>query len=170
MKFFALATITITVIVFEIAYRRQSKRTCIIGIELFLCSIISLYIPYIYIFSDLNLKTIYTVFPLSIAMYYIIKAIIIYKTRKIIHENNLSDVKEILKDTERKGYLEEESKKSYREYKIQEEKNNQELLEKERKKAAMKKKETKAKNKKVVGKSNKTSTKKTKSNVSKNKI
>ena len=113
MKFFALGTITITVLIFEMAYRRQSRRTCIIGIELLLCSIISLYIPYIYLFSDVNLRMVTTILPLSIAGYYIIKAFLIYKSRKIKHENNLSDVKEILKDTEKKSYIDEESSKSY---------------------------------------------------------
>lgn len=165
MKFFALGLICITVIVFEIAYRRKSKRTGIIGIELLLCSIISLYIPYVYLFADVNLKTITILLPLSIAGYYIIKAIIIYKSRKIIHENNLSDVKEILKDTERKSYLDEESKKTYRELKEKEEKDKQELLEEQHKKAQENKKKTSKKQsaKKQSTKKQTNSSKKTKS-------
>ena len=156
MKFIALGIICVTVIIFEIAYRRKSKRTAIIGTELLLCSIISLYIPYIYLFTKVNLKLLTTILPLSISGYYIVKAILIYGSRKIEYENNLSDVKEILKDTERKSYLEEESTKSYREYKIQEEKNKKELLEKECRKAASKAKQSKGKNKKTTKKASKT--------------
>ena len=148
MKFFALGLICITVIVFEIAYQRNSKRTGIIGIELLSCSVISLYIPYIYLFTDVNLKMITTLLPMSIAWYYIIKAIIIYKSGTIKYQNNLSDVKEILKDTEKRGYLDEESKKSYREIKSQEEKNQQELLIEQKKIAEA--------NKKRVPKNNRT--------------
>lgn len=140
MKFLALGMICITVTIFEIAYRKQSKRTAIIGIELLLCSIISLYIPYIYLFADVDLKMITTVLPLSIAIYYIAKAILIYKSRKIKHENNLSDVKEILQDTEKNGYLDEESSKSYRETKAQEEIEKKALLEEQKREAQRRKK------------------------------
>ncbi len=146
MKFFALGLISITVIMFEISYRKQSKRTCIIGIELLIFSILSLYIPYIYLYANVNLKMITTILPLSIAVYYMIKAFVIFKSREIGYKNNLSDVKEILKNDENKGYLEEESKKSYREAKANEEKFKKELLEKEQKKAKENKKKT-AKNK-----------------------
>ena len=154
MKFFALGIICITVIVFEVAYRKQSKRTAMIAIELLLCSIISLYIPYIYLFANINLKMITIVLPLSIAGYYIIKAVIIYKTGKIKHQNNLSDVKEILQYNEKQGYLDEESTKSYREIKVQEEKAKKELIEKQHKKVEAKKKKA------VVNKQKKTTTKK----------
>ena len=108
MKFFALGIITVTVIVFEIAYRKESGRTCIIGIELLLCSIISLYIPYIYLsylFENVNIKILTYALPICIAVYYLFKAYVIYKSGKIKHQNNLSDVKEILKDTEKESYL-----------------------------------------------------------------
>lgn len=163
MKFFALGLISITVVVFEVAYQRQSKRTAIVGIELLLFSIISLYIPYIYLFANVNLKLITTILPLSIAGYYLIKALIIYKSGRMKHENNLSDVKEILKDSENQSYLDEESKKSYRELKEIEEKNNQELLEEQHKKAIESKKASKNKSKKG------TKNKKTTSTVSKSK-
>ena len=52
--------------------------------------------------------------PIGIALYYILKAYIIYKTGKIKHHNNLSDIKEILKHTEKESYLDEDSTKLYR--------------------------------------------------------
>ena len=163
MKFVALGIITVTVVTFEIAYRKQSKRMCIIGIELFLCSIISLYIPYIYLsylFENINIKFLTYALPIGIALYYILKAYIIYKTGKIKHHNNLSDIKEILKHTEKESYLDEDSTKLYRQQKEFEEKTKKELLEEQHKKAKASK-EKKTKQQKVEKpKSTKTTTKK----------
>lgn len=128
MKFFALGIIIITVGFFEIAYRRESKRVCIIGIELLICSIISLYIPYIYLHTNEVLRKITMILPVFLAIYYVFKAILIYKGREIKYQSNLSDVKEILKETEKQSYLEEESTKTFRENKKIEEKIKQEIL------------------------------------------
>ena len=164
MKFLALGIITVTVVIFEISYRKQSKRMCIIGIELFLCSIISLYIPYIYLsylFENINIKFLTYALPIGIAMYYILKAYIIYKTGKIKHHNNLSDIKEILKHTEKESYLDENSTKLYRQQMQFEEQTKKELLEEQHKKAkANKEKKTKQQKTEKL-KSTKTTKKKT---------
>ena len=47
MKYFALGIILITVIDIELAYRKDSKKMALIGIELLACGVLSLYIPYI---------------------------------------------------------------------------------------------------------------------------
>ena len=61
------------------------------------------------------------IIPVMIVIYYFIKSFIIYKKDKIKYINdNLSDVKELLSNDERKGYLDEDSTKSYRK-KIEEE-------------------------------------------------
>ena len=49
MKYFALGIIIITVITFEFSYRKNSLKLLIIGLELFSCGILSLYIPYIFL-------------------------------------------------------------------------------------------------------------------------
>lgn len=139
MKFLALGLITITVIFFEIAYRKQSKRTCIIGIELLLCSIYSLYVPYIYLYANVNLKMITTILPIGIAIYYIFKDYIIYKTRKFKHQNNLSDVREILSYSEKESYLDEESSKLYRKQLEFEEETKKELIEEQKRRAKLEK-------------------------------
>lgn len=160
MKFFALGLITITVIFFEIAYRKQSKRTCMIGLELLLCSIYSLYVPYIYLYANVNLKMITTILPIGIAIYYIFKAYIIYKTRKFKHQNNLSDVREILSYSEKESYLDEDSSKLYRKKLEFEEETKKELIEEQKRRAKLEKE-----------KKNKTSVKpKTKSSDSKKKV
>lgn len=120
MKYFALGIIVITVVDIELAYRKNSKKLALIGIELLLCAILSLYIPYIYLHTTAYLRNCIMVLPAAILIYYLFKSLIIFKQNQIKHQNNLSDVKEIVKDTENKSYLDEESKKTYR-AKIEEE-------------------------------------------------
>lgn len=153
MKFFALGIIIVTVVVFEIAYRKDSGKLCIIGIELFICSVVSLYIPYIYLHTNESLRVIFMILPAVLVAYYLIKGLLIYKSRKIHYQSNLSDVKEILKDTEKQSYLDEDSKKTYRENQKIEEQIKKELLEeqkirKKHKQAAQRQNQSKQKNNK----------------------
>ena len=114
MKYLALGLIIVTVIDIELAYRKDSKKLALIGIELLLCAILSLYIPYIYLHTTEYLRNCVMILPAIILIYYIFKSLIIFKKNQFVYQNNLSDVKEIVKDTENKSYLDEESKKIYR--------------------------------------------------------
>lgn len=114
MKYFALGIILITVIDIEFAYRRDSKKLALIGVELLSCGILSLYIPYIYLHTTAYLRNCVMVLPAVLLVYYAFKSLIIFKQNQFKHQNNLSDVKDLLKDDERKSYIEEESKKTYR--------------------------------------------------------
>ena len=81
------------------------------------------------------------VLPAGLVIYYGIKSLIIYKEKQFKYQNNLSDVKEIVKETEKSSYLDEDSKKTYREKRKQEEKIREELRyeQKKRKQLATKK-------------------------------
>ena len=114
MKFFALGIIIVTVIDMELAYRKDSKKLALIGIELLACAILSLYIPYIYLHTTAFLRNCVMLLPAGILIYYAFKAMIIFKQNQFKHQNNLSDVKELLSHDERKSYIEEESRKTYR--------------------------------------------------------
>ena len=114
MKYFALGIILVTVIEIEIAYRKDSKMLALIGVELFLCAVLSLYIPYIYLHTTVYLRSCVMILPAVLLIYYSFKSIIIFKQNQIKYRSNLSDIKDLLKDDERKSYLEEESKKTYR--------------------------------------------------------
>lgn len=135
MKYFALAIIIFTVITFEISYRKNSIKLLIIGLELLASAILSLYIPYIFLHSTSALRISIMILPSFLVIYYAIKSFIIFKSEQFQYRNNLSDIKEIVKDTENTNYLEEESTKSYRQ-KVKQEK---ELKEKIRKEQKMKK-------------------------------
>jgi hypothetical protein len=115
MKYFALGIIFLTVISFEIGYRKNSIKIAIIGTELLCCGILSLYIPYIFLHTTNALRISIMILPAFLIVYYALKSLFVYNQKKFEYQNNLSDVKEIVKDTEKISYLEEESKKTYRE-------------------------------------------------------
>ena len=132
MKYFALGIIVLTVIIFEISYRKSSVKLLIIGLELFSCAILSLYIPYIFLHSTSAIRISVMILPSFLLVYYAIKSFIIFKRKQLEYRNNLSDIKELVKDTENISYIEEESSKSYRE-KVEQEKIFREKVRKEQK-------------------------------------
>ena len=151
MKYFALAIIIFTVITFEISYRKNSIKLLIIGLELLASAILSLYIPYIFLHSTSALRISIMILPSFLVIYYAIKSFIIFKSEQFQYRNNLSDIKEIVKDTENTNYLEEESTKSYRQ-KVKQEKELKEKIRKEKKIKKTRKEEAK---KQVINKRDK---------------
>lgn len=116
LKIFSIVIITITVILFEIAYRKDSTAIWITGIEFFVYSIALLYLNYVYLYQTEIYKGFIMILPIFFAVYYIAKELIIYRKMEKYHLNNLSDVKEILKERE-ESYLDEKSTKTLREQK-----------------------------------------------------
>ena len=148
MKYFALAIILFTVISFEIAYRKNSINIGIIGIELLSCGILTLYIPYIFLHTTSALRVSIMILPVFLVVYYGIKSIIIFKQNQFKYRNNLSDVKEIVKDTKKSRYLDEESTKTYR-AKIKEEENiRKKLLSEQKQRRKQREKHAEPRNKK----------------------
>lgn len=97
-KIFPMILIFLTVGIFEFSYRKENGRTAVVGIELLFFSIIVLYIPKIYQNLDKKFCIEFTFIPLFCAIYYIAKSIIIYIKTEKDYQNNLSDVKEIVKE------------------------------------------------------------------------
>ncbi len=155
MKYFALGIILITVIDIELAYRKDSKKLALIGVELLVCGILSLYIPYIYIHTTAYLRNCVMLLPAVLLIYYAFKSMIIFKQNQFKHRNNLSDVKELLSNDERKSYLDEQSTKSYR-AKMEEEEEIRKVIIKRQKMRTIQKeqenKKTKTKNSKQKNK------------------
>lgn len=150
MKYFALGIILITVVDIEIAYRKDSKKLALIGVELLVCGILSLYIPYIYLHTTAYLRNIIMILPAMLLLYYTFKSYIIFKQNQFKHRNNLSDIKTLLKDDERKSYLEEESKKTYRAKLKEEEEIRNAIMKKQKLKTAQKEQNNKIKNKEKI--------------------
>ena len=155
MKYFALGIIIITVIDIELAYRKDSKKLWLIGVELLACGILSLYIPYIYIHTTAYLRNCVMVLPAVLLIYYAFKSLIIFKQNQFKYRNNLSDVRDLLNDDERKSYLDEKSTKTYR-AKMEEEEEIRKVIIKRQKLRS------EQKNKKTKNNSSKSKTQKTK--------
>lgn len=141
MKYFALGIILITVIDIELAYTKNSKKLTLIGIELLICGVLSLYIPYIYLHTTAYLRNCIMILPAVLLIYYAFKSLVIYKQKQYDYQNNLSDVKEIVQDSEKTSYLEEDSTKTYR-AKIEEEEEIRKAIIKKQKVRAAKKQMT----------------------------
>lgn len=100
----------ISVTFLEVAFRKNSGKIGIYGIELLFFSICVLFVPYMYI----SKSNIYYLKNLSLFffIYYIIKSIgTLFYIRYNYLKNNLSDVKEIVKET-KESYIDEESIKT----------------------------------------------------------
>ena len=101
-KIMALILIVIDILLFEISYRKDIVLLWIHIFELLIFSVLVLSIPYIYQY----VRNVLMFAPAFFSIYYIVKAIFIYVIEKKKYQNNLSDVKEIIKDEE-EGYLDD---------------------------------------------------------------
>ena len=150
MKYFALGIIVVTVIDIEIAYRKDSKKLWLIGLELLACGILSLYIPYIYIHTTTYLRNFVMILPAVLLIYYAFKSMMIFKQNQFKHRNNLSDVKELLSNDERKSYLEEASTKTYKAKMQEEEELRKAIIKRQKIKAEQKEQNNKKTKKKTT--------------------
>ena len=82
---------------FEIGYRKEKVKYVITAIELFVCDLILIYIPYVYTKCGEITIRIFMILPIFLGVYYSIKNLIIYRKQQIKHKNTLSDVKQIVK-------------------------------------------------------------------------
>lgn len=145
IKVFAMLLIIIDVAIFEIGYRKDSIKIWIHGFELLICSILVLSLQYVYLYANDIVKHIFMLLPVFYSIYYVSKIIVehIIETKK--YRNNLSDVKELVKDEE-EGYLDDISNNT-----IVEEINSIENIKKEEQKMI---KQAKKEQKKAGGKKN----------------
>lgn len=97
-QIFPIIFIILTVGIFELAYRKELGRVAIVGIEFLIMSIVVLYIPQIYANLDKKFCIELTFIPIFCSIYYIAKNIVIYLKTEKNYQNNLSDVKEIVKE------------------------------------------------------------------------
>ena len=111
LKVFAFSLIILTIILFEKAYKEDSGKITIYGIEMLVLSIITLYLPYVYFYKNDIVRIIFETSSIYIAMYYTIKCMVIYVREVKKYKNSLSDIKEIM--TEKFSYIDEKSNKKF---------------------------------------------------------
>ena len=101
-----------TIILCEIAYRKDNDEIWVHSVELLVLSIITLFIPYVYFRRGIVFKALYSFCCLYFAIYYSIKALIIYNSEIRKFKASLSDVKEITVD-ENESYLDEKNERKF---------------------------------------------------------
>ena len=167
LNIFAGILIISTIAIFEIAYRKDNGEIALHGVELLVLSILTLFLPYVYLYRGIVFKFIYSFSAIYIAIYYVIKAIIIYGIEIRKYKASLSDVKELINKEKVETYLDE---KNERKFKDLDEDELQKLKEKEKntkkksnvksktinKKEAEDKKKTKAKESSTTTKTTRT--------------
>ena len=115
-----MASGAISIVILEFAFRKDSGKLGVYGTEILIFSICVLFVPYMYILKSYLDFLKYTI--LGFFVYYIIKSVItLLHVRNSYLRKNLSDVKEIVKE-EKESYIDEESTKTLKEQKIEDEK------------------------------------------------
>jgi len=97
LKVFSIVILCGTIILFELAYKRDDGRYCIFGIESLFLAIMTLFFTYAVVFLSDKFKMIVVVCSLIFAIYYTAKSIIIYAKTKREFNKTKSDVKYIVK-------------------------------------------------------------------------
>lgn len=101
LKIFSTIYLATSIILFEAAYKKDSGKIAIHGIEILLVAIMTLFLPYIIFELDSKYQKIYYFVGEYIATYYVIKCICIAIIRKRKYSKDVSDIKEIIKKEKR---------------------------------------------------------------------
>ena len=122
----AIVFLIFNIIVFEVAYRKDSGRIGLCGVELLIISIFTLFSPYIF------LKFKYEIFCYSLiaisTLYYLCKIILTCKSEKKKYLQEISDIKEIVKKESKDIRAVEETEKNIEEEKKAREEAKKEVL------------------------------------------
>ena len=155
--------LVIGLVMLEIAYKKDSGKSAISGIELLVLSMHSLSINHIITFYKYDFRFYLLVSSYVFAIYYVLKSVIIYTKEKREYLKSLSDISEIVKEEP----VKKEAKKRRKTKKLV--KTSEDEIKKEEKKTIKEenKKEEKTETKVEVKKENK-KTRKTKKEVEKN--
>ena len=142
-KICSVVLFVITIILFELAYKKDSDSLAITSIEMFFLAIITLLTPYILI-NRISIHT--SIIGIYFTIYYCIKNLFIYRKEKNKYLNQKSDINQIVKKESQDKLAQEQLEKISQEKEVK------------IKKKTVSKKNTKPTSKKVVKDTNKTAT------------
>lgn len=97
LKVFSILLIVLTILVFEVSYKKDSGILCIHGIEILILAIITLILPTWYSVQNENYGIFVTALLIAFTIYYMIKSAIIYYKQRTLHLKKASDINEIIK-------------------------------------------------------------------------
>ena len=98
IEIFAGAFLVFGLIMLEVAYKKDSGKTAISGIELLVLSMHSLSIKHVITFYQYDFRFYLLTSSYVFAIYYVLKSTIIYTKEKRKYLKNLSDISEIVKE------------------------------------------------------------------------
>lgn len=101
LKIFSIIYLAASIILFEMAYKKDNGKIAIHGIEILLVAIMTLFLPYIIFELDSKYQKIYYFVGEYIAVYYVIKCICIAIIIRRKYSKDVSDIKEIIKKEKR---------------------------------------------------------------------
>lgn len=96
MKIVSSVFMGLTIVIFEVAYRKDSGKLAISGIESLVLSCFTLSITYVITVNDFDFNLYILVASYTVAIYYVMKAILIYTKEKKKFLDSLSDIREIV--------------------------------------------------------------------------
>ena len=102
LQLVTMILLVITIIVFEIAYKKDSGLLALNGIEALIIACHALAIPYVLKVFNWNLVWYVTISGYVFAIYYVFKSIIVYTTGKKEYLHSFSDIADIVKEEEPK--------------------------------------------------------------------
>lgn len=102
LKILSMVIMTVGIIIFEIAYKKDSGKLAINGIEAIIIASHTLSISYVVKVNDFYFNNYILVSSYIISIYYIMKSIMVYTREKKKYLNSLSDIKEIVNDKPQK--------------------------------------------------------------------
>lgn len=97
LKCFSILLAIISIIYFEIAYRKDNERLFLYGIEILVLGIATLFSNYIYYIYFNSFNKIITCFTLVFIIYYLVKIFIARRNMRKKYYNEQNDIKEIIK-------------------------------------------------------------------------
>ena len=97
LKVFSIILLLISVILFEMCFKKSNINICIHGIEILILAITSLVAIYLYSLYIANFKLIIALISFAFGLYFLFKSIIIYVCLRKKHLEKENDIKDIVK-------------------------------------------------------------------------
>lgn len=102
LKVASMVMMSIGIVIFEIAYRKDSGKLAINGIEAIVIAAHTLSVSYVVQVSDLYFDNYILISSYIVSIYYVMKSIFVYTREKKKYLNSLSDIREIVNDKPQK--------------------------------------------------------------------
>lgn len=94
---FSMILLILSIVAFEVSYKKDNDELAINGIEILVIAIITLFMPYMYFESAGKTRTIYMLSPVFVGIYYSIKCIVINIKEKRKYRESINEIKDLVK-------------------------------------------------------------------------